>query len=159
MSKSVIFPGSFDPFTVGHEALVYRTLELFDKVYIAIGVNSEKKYMFSTETRVDMISDVFRNDSRIEVICYEGLTIDLCRTLNVFYLVRGLRTSADFEFERAIGQVNKQLEPNIETVFMLVAPEHSAVSSSVVRDIIFHQGDASQFLSKNIDINNYKREY
>jgi pantetheine-phosphate adenylyltransferase len=146
-----IFPGSFDPFTVGHEALVQRSLKLFDKIIIAVGHNSEKKYMFDIDTRVEIIKSVFKNNPQINVISYSGLTVDLCRSLGTFFLIRGLRTSSDFEFERAIGQINKQLEPKIETMFMLIAPEHSAISSSIVRDILKNNGNASLFLPANID--------
>ncbi|MDR1886384.1 MAG: pantetheine-phosphate adenylyltransferase [Prevotellaceae bacterium] len=147
-----IFPGSFDPFTVGHEAMVQRSLKLFDEIIVAVGHNSEKKYMFDIETRVSIIETVFKNSPEVKVIPYAGLTVDLCRSLNIYFLIRGLRTSSDFEFERAVGQINKQLEPRIETVFMLIAPEHSAVSSSIVRDILINNGDASLFLPVNLDL-------
>ncbi|MDR2287012.1 MAG: pantetheine-phosphate adenylyltransferase [Prevotellaceae bacterium] len=145
-----IFPGSFDPFTVGHEALVQRSLKLFDEITVAVGHNSEKRYMFDIDTRTELIKSVFKDNPQVKVFPYSGLTIDLCRSLDTYFLIRGLRTSADFEFERAIGQINKQLEPKIETIFMLVAPEHSAVSSSIVRDILVNNGDASLFLPENI---------
>jgi pantetheine-phosphate adenylyltransferase len=156
---TAVFPGSFDPFTAGHEALVHRSLQLFDKLIVAVGFNSEKKYMFDIDNRVKMVQDVFAGEHRVEVVKYSGLTVDLCRSLNVYFLVRGLRTSADFEFERAVGQINKQLESRIETVFMLIAPEHSAVSSSVVRDILLNSGDASMFLPDRLDVNKYERNY
>jgi pantetheine-phosphate adenylyltransferase len=147
-----IFPGSFDPFTAGHEALVQRSLKLFDELIIAVGNNSEKRFMFDINTRVEIIKSVFKSNPKVSVISYSGLTVDLCRSLNIYFLIRGLRTSSDFEFERAIGQINKQLEPKIETVFMLIAPEHSAISSSVVRDILKNKGDASLFLPTNMDM-------
>ena len=150
-----IFPGSFDPFTAGHEALVYRALQLFDEVIIAVGSNSEKRYMFSGDDRLEIVRTVFTDEPRIKTLQYSGLTIDLCRNSNIFFLIRGLRTSADFEFERAIGQINKQLEPRIETVFMLIAPEHSAVSSSIVRDVIINKGDPSILLPAGLDISKY----
>lgn len=156
---TAIFPGSFDPFTAGHEALVYRSLQLFDQLIVAIGFNSEKKYMFDISERVKMTSDVFANEQRVKVIQYSGLTVDLCRTLDVYFLVRGLRTAADFEFERAVGQTNKQLESRIETVFMLIAPEHSAISSSIVRDIVMNAGNASMFLPSGLNLNRYHRNY
>jgi pantetheine-phosphate adenylyltransferase len=147
-----IFPGSFDPFTVGHEALVQRSLNLFDEITVAVGHNSEKRYMFDINARVEIVKSVFNGNPRIKVISYSGLTVDLCRSLDIYFLIRGLRTASDFEFERAIGQINKQLEPKIETVFMLIAPEHSAVSSSVVRDILTNNGDASLFLPDKLDL-------
>ncbi|MDR1056897.1 MAG: pantetheine-phosphate adenylyltransferase [Prevotellaceae bacterium] len=159
MQKAVIFPGSFDPFTIGHAALVYRALQLFDEVVIAVGHNSEKRYMFEIEDRINMIDKVFANYPQVQTLPYKGLTVDLCRKLDVYFLIRGLRTSADFEFERAIGQVNKQLDVKIETVFMLVAPEHTAISSSIVRDIIINNGDVSQFIPQAIILEDYKRTY
>jgi pantetheine-phosphate adenylyltransferase len=151
-----IFPGSFDPFTVGHEALVQRSLKLFDEITVAVGHNSEKRYMFDVNTRVEIVKSVFKDNPAIHVISYSGLTVDLCRSLRTYFLIRGLRTASDFEFERAIGQINKQLETRIETVFMLIAPEHSAISSSIVRDILMNNGDASLFLPANLDIRNFK---
>ena len=155
MEKVAVFPGSFDPFTVGHESIVLRALSLFDKIIIAVGYNANKKSLFSIDQRLDMISKVFENESRVEVISYEGLTVDLCKRINVLYILRGLRTSDDFEFERAVGQVNKALNPGIESVFFLTAPEHSFVNSSVVREIIQHNGDPSQFFPKSINIKDY----
>ncbi|MDR3244860.1 MAG: pantetheine-phosphate adenylyltransferase [Prevotellaceae bacterium] len=156
---NAIFPGSFDPFTAGHEALVHRSLKLFDELIIAVGNNSEKRYMFDVNTRVEIIKSVFKSNPQVSVISYSGLTVDLCSSLNIYFLIRGLRTSSDFEFERAIGQINKQLEPKIETVFMLIAPEHSAISSSVVRDILVNKGDASLFLPAGLDIKQYLNQY
>lgn len=153
--KKAVFPGSFDPFTVGHEALVHRALKLFDEVTVAVGFNSEKRYMFDIERRVQIIRATFDDCPSVKVVQYSGLTVDLCRSQNVYFLIRGLRTASDFEFERAVGQINKQMEPEIETVFMLVAPEHSAVSSSIVRDILINRGDASMFLPSNPGIKQY----
>ncbi len=155
MEKAAIFPGSFDPITVGHESIVYRSLALFDKVIVAIGYNANKKAFFSIEKRIGMINKVFENEPRVEVISYEGLTVDLCNRLGIRYILRGLRTSADFEFERAIAQVNKLMHPNIETIFMLTAPQHTPVNSTIIRDILLHNGDASQFIPASINIKNY----
>jgi pantetheine-phosphate adenylyltransferase len=155
MEKVAVFPGSFDPFTVGHESIVLRALSLFDKIIVAVGYNANKKSLFSIEQRLAMIGKVFENEPRVEVVSYEGLTVDLCKKINVFYILRGLRTSDDFEFERAVGQVNKALNPKIESVFLLTAPEHSFVNSSVVREIIQHNGDPTQFFPKSINIKDY----
>lgn len=155
MEKVAVFPGSFDPFTVGHESIVLRALSLFDKIIIAVGYNANKKSFFSIEQRLAIIKKVFERESRIEVISYEGLTIDLCKRINVFYILRGLRTSDDFEFERAIGQVNKAMLHEIESVFLLTEPEHSFVNSTIVRDILMHNGDPSLFLPKSINIKDY----
>jgi pantetheine-phosphate adenylyltransferase len=157
MKKTAIFPGSFDPFTIGHEAIVRRALSIFDEIIIAVGANAEKKSFFPLETRKAMISETFRNEPRIKVDHYSGLTVDFCRSKGAGYLLRGLRTSADFEFERAIGQVNKSMAPEIETVFLLTAPEHSFINSTIVRDVLKNGGDASGFVPSSININDYKR--
>lgn len=157
MQKVAVFPGSFDPFTVGHESIVNRAKDLFDKIYIAIGYNAQKDALFSLEERIDFINQVFENNTKIEVVHYEGLTIDFCKKLNANYILRGLRTAADFEYERAIAQVNKAMFEGIETVFLLTMPEHTPVNSSIVRDILRHGGDASQFIPKQIKINKVKK--
>lgn len=155
MEKVAVFPGSFDPFTVGHESIALRALTIFDKVIIAVGYNASKKSFFPLEQRLAIIRNVFENEPRIEVISYEGLTVELCKKIKVKNILRGLRTSADFEFERAVGQVNKAMHSDLETVFLLTAPEHSSVSSTVIRDILLHNGDPSQFLPKSINIKEY----
>ncbi|MBI9054166.1 MAG: pantetheine-phosphate adenylyltransferase [Bacteroidales bacterium] len=156
MEKIAVFPGTFDPFTVGHESIVNRAQDLFDKIYIAIGNNAQKDALFSLEDRIGFINQVFKNDPKIEVVHFEGLTIDFCKKLGANYILRGLRTAADFEYERAIAQVNKAMFDGIETVFLLTMPEHTPVNSSIVRDILRHGGDASQFIPKNIKINKIK---
>lgn len=152
MSERVaIFPGSFDPFTVGHEDIVLRGLGMFDKIVVAIGYNSNKSGYFELDQRIKWIKAVFATETRITVESYNGLTVDFAREVGANSILRGLRTSADFEFERAIAQVNKQMS-NIDTVFLLTAPEHTHVNSSIVRDIIKHGGDASLFLPKGMDV-------
>lgn len=141
-----MFPGSFDPITRGHENIIRRAMPLFDKIIVALGENAEKKCFFSIEQREAWIKAVFSDETRVEVTRYSGLTVDFCRKVNARFILRGLRTSADFEFERSIGQVNKSLYPDIETVFLLTTPELTALNSSIVRDIIRHGGDASQFV-------------
>lgn len=155
MEKVAVFPGSFDPFTVGHEAIVRRALSLFDKVIVAVGQNAVKKSLITIDNRLALIKDVFSDDKRVEVLSYEGLTVNFCNSLGAKFILRGLRTSADFEYERAIGQVNKMLLPNIESVFLLASPEHTPVNSTIVRDIILNGGDASMFLPHSIDIKKY----
>lgn len=152
MNKAALFPGSFDPFTIGHESIVRRAIPLFDSIVIAVGYNTNKKNFFSLEERVDWIEDLFKNEDKITVEVYEGLTVDFCLKIGASYLLRGLRTSADFEYERAIAQMNRAMHPNIETVFLLTQPEHTHVTSTIVRDIIQHGGDASIFLPKNLII-------
>lgn len=151
MEKIAIFPGSFDPFTVGHESVVCRAASLFDRIIIMIGVNANKKSFFPIEKRIEWINRVFEDDPRISVDVYDGLTVDFCKKTGAQYIIRGLRTSADFEFERAIAQVNKQMYPEIETVFLLTIPEHTPINSTIVRDIIVHGGDPGRFLPKKLD--------
>lgn len=157
MNKIAVFPGSFDPFTVGHESIVKRASLLFDKIYIAIGFNPKKDALFSLDERKEFINQVFSDNPKIEVIHFEGLTINVCKQLNASYILRGLRTAADFEYERAIAQVNKAMHKGIETVFFLTMPEHTPVNSSIVRDIFRHGGDVSQFIPLKMDIKKIKK--
>ena len=136
MNKIAVFPGSFDPITIGHESVVYRSLELFDKVIIAIGHNDSKKSYFTLAARLSMINDVFAGNPKIEVTHFEDLTVEFCKRVGAKYILRGLRTSADFEFERAIAQVNKAMYPELESVFLLTLPEHTSINSTIVREII-----------------------
>lgn len=158
MKRTAVFPGSFDPFTIGHEGIVRRALCLFDEIIIAVGANALKKSYYSLEIRKEMIAMVFKDEPRIRVDHYEGLTVDYCRRMGAGYLLRGLRTAADFEFERAIAQVNRTLEPAVESVFLLTVPEHTSVNSTIVRDIIRSGGDASQFVPAAIDLSMYRGE-
>ncbi len=128
---------------------------MFDKIIIAIGENSSKKSFLSLENKIKLIKDVFADDDQIEVINYSGLTIDFCKNVNAKYLLRGLRTAADFEYERAISQVNKAMNPEIESVFLLTLPEHTPINSTIVRDILLHNGNAEQFLPSGINIKDY----
>lgn len=154
--RKAIFPGSFDPFTIGHESIVRRALPMFDKIIIMIGFNANKKSFFSLDKRLKWINQVFQNEDKIEVRVHEGLTVDFCKEVGAAYILRGLRTSADFEYERAIAQINKKMHPEIETIFLLTLPEHTPVNATIIRDIVFHGGDASMFLPKGMDINELK---
>jgi pantetheine-phosphate adenylyltransferase len=156
MDKTAIFPGSFDPFTIGHESVVKRALAIFDKVIIAVGYNSTKKGYFPLEKRLEWIGNVFKDEPAVEVTWYSGLTIDFCIEKNAFFILRGLRTSADFEFERAIAQVNKAMNRKIESVFLLTSPQHTPVNSTIVRDIVRHGGDASMFVPEGVRLDEYK---
>ena len=158
MERIAIFPGSFDPFTIGHESIVRRALPMFDKVVIMIGYNSNKKSFFDLKKRIRWINQVFQDEPRIEVKTHEGLTVDFCKSVHASYILRGLRTSSDFEYERAIAQVNKKMHPQIETIFLLTMPEHTPVNSSIVRDIILHGGDASMFLPQNLNMDEFKKD-
>ena len=155
MEKIAIFPGSFDPFTIGHESVVIRSKDLFDKIIVAVGVHSGKQPLMSIEMRVAMIEDVFRNDDKITCQSFEGLTVDFCKKVNAKYMLRGIRTAADFEYERAIAQINKKMLPEVESIFLLTNPEHTPVNSTIIRDIIRNHGDASQFLPAGIDFKKY----
>ncbi|PLW98432.1 MAG: pantetheine-phosphate adenylyltransferase [Marinilabiliales bacterium] len=146
MERIALFPGSFDPITRGHESIIRRALPLFDKIIVAIGVNADKKSFFPSEQRKAWINELFADEPAVEVIEYEGLTVDVCRKHNANYILRGLRTSADFEFERMVGQINKKLDQDIETVYLLTMPEYTTLNSSVVREVYKHGGDISQFV-------------
>ncbi|RZK04299.1 MAG: pantetheine-phosphate adenylyltransferase [Flavobacterium sp.] len=140
MEKTAIFPGSFDPITLGHYDLIKRSIPLFDKIVVAIGVNAEKKYMFSLEERKRFIEESFADEPSISVVTYEGLTIDLCKKMKAKFILRGLRNPADFEFEKAIAHTNRRLS-KIETVFLLTAANTSYISSSIVRDVLRNGGE------------------
>jgi len=155
MEKIAVFPGSFDPFTVGHENIVLRALDLFDRIIVAIGIHSTKKPLLKIETRVEMVNQVFRGNDRVSADYFEGLTVDYCKKVNATHMVRGIRTSADFEYERAIAQINKLMLPTVESIFLLTTPEHTPVNSTIIRDIIRNGGDASQFLPESVDIKKY----
>ncbi len=149
--KRAIFPGSFDPITLGHEDIITRAVSLFDEVIVAIGINAEKKYMFSLEERMQFIKDSFANEPRVTVVSYEGLTVDFCEKNNVKFILRGLRNPADFEFEKAIAHTNRDLAP-IETVFLLTAAKTSYIASSIVRDVIRNHGDYTKLVPKSVRV-------
>jgi len=147
--KKAIFPGSFDPITNGHYDIIKRGVSLFDEVIVAIGVNSEKKYMFSLEERKRFIEEAFKDEPKVRVITYSGLTIDLCKKENAEFILRGLRNPADFEFEKAIAHTNRMMS-KIETVFLLTAARTSFISSSIVRDVLRNGGDISQLVPESV---------
>tara|TARA_R110002167_G_scaffold59804_19_gene169414 strand:+ start:38 stop:493 length:456 start_codon:yes stop_codon:yes gene_type:complete len=138
--KRAIFPGSFDPLTLGHFDIITRGITLFDELVIAIGINAEKKYMFTLEERQKFITEAFKDEPRIKVMTYEGLTVDFCQQINAEFILRGLRNPGDFEFEKAIAHTNRKLS-EIETVFLLTSSGKSYISSSIVRDVIRNGGD------------------
>ena len=143
--KKAVFPGSFDPITLGHEDVISRAIPLFDEIYIAIGINSNKKYMFSLDQRKKFIEECFQEYKNVRVVTYEGLTVDLCKKHDIDYIIRGLRNPADFEFEKAIAHTNRDLAP-IETVFLLTAAKTSYISSSIVREVLINGGDVSSLV-------------
>ena len=147
--RKAVFPGSFDPITLGHFDIIQRALPLFDEIVIAIGINAEKKYMFSVEQRQQFIEKCFINEPKVKVITYSGLTIDLCQQIQAHFILRGLRNPADFEFEKAIAHTNRKLS-KIETVFLLTAANTSFISSSIVRDVIRNGGDYTQLVPEAV---------
>jgi len=149
MNNKAIFPGSFDPLTLGHVDIINRALPLFDEIIIAIGTNSSKKYMFSLEERIQFIKETYKDNSKIKVTSYKGLTIDYCKKIKVDFIVRGLRNPADFEFEKAIAHTNRKLA-QIETVFLLTSTATSFISSSIVREILKHNGDISSLVPNSV---------
>ncbi|MBN2697531.1 MAG: pantetheine-phosphate adenylyltransferase [Bacteroidales bacterium] len=155
MEKIAVFAGSFDPFTLGHESVVHRSVDLFDKIIVAVGVHSGKQPLLKIESRVRMIRDIFEGHNMIFADYFEGLTVDYCRRVKATHMLRGIRTAADFEYERAVAQINKLMLPEVESIFLLTSPEHTPINSTLIRDIIRNGGDASQFLPKGIDIRNY----
>lgn len=147
--KRALFPGSFDPLTLGHYDIIKRGIKLFDEVIVAIGVNSAKSYMFSLEERKQFIEEAFKDEPGIKVAVYEGLTVDYCQEIGVKFILRGLRNPADFEFEKAIAHTNRDLAP-IETVFLLTSAGTSYISSSIVREVIRNNGDYTKLVPNSV---------
>jgi pantetheine-phosphate adenylyltransferase len=150
MNKTAIFPGSFDPITIGHVDIVNRAIPLFDEIIIAIGINTQKKYLFPLEQRIAWIKDVFKNEPKVKVESYTGLTVNYCQQRGAKYIIRGIRSSADFEYEKTIADANRMLDKKIETIFLTGEPQYSSVASTIVRDILKHHGDASPFLPEAV---------
>ena len=146
MQRICLFPGTFDPITVGHLDIIYRSLDLFDKVFIGIGRNASKVPMFSEEQRMDWIHEIFSNEPRVDAVVYDGLTVDCCKRVNAKFIIRGIRYVNDFEYEKAIADMNRSLDNHIETVFLTCLPQYTSVASTLVRDVIRNGGDASNFL-------------
>jgi pantetheine-phosphate adenylyltransferase len=150
MKSIAVFAGSFDPFTVGHEDIVTRALAFLDEIIIAVGENGGKRTRFSVDTRVALARKVFRDEPRVRVDSYSGLTVKYCRQVGATLLLRGARSAADFEYERGMEQVNRALDPGIETLFLFASPRHIAISSSVVKEVLLHGGDLTPFLPTGI---------
>lgn len=149
--KRALFPGSFDPITLGHQDIIKRGLKVFDEVVVAIGINADKKYMFSLEQRLKFVEDTFKNEPKVKVMTYKGLTIDFCKEIDAQFILRGLRNPADFEFEKAIAHTNRKLS-KIETVFLLTAASTSYISSSIVRDVIRNNGDYTVLVPESVRV-------
>jgi pantetheine-phosphate adenylyltransferase len=152
MLKTALFPGSFDPVTIGHWDIVKRSTSLFDRVIVGIGTNSEKRYMFDAEKRYAMAQEAFGKLERVEVIAYSGLTVDCCIQHQAHFIIRGVRNAADYEFEKSIAAVNHALNPVVETVFLMAKPEHVSISSTIIRDIIRNGGNAGMFIPDGVKI-------
>ncbi len=150
--RIAVFPGTFDPMTLGHVDIINRTLNMFDRIIIGIGVNASKQTMFSLEKRIEWITNVIKSHPHVEVKSYEGLTVNFCEHHHARYILRGIRSVGDFEYEKAIADMNRMVNPNVETIFLACSPEYSSYSSSIVRDLIRNGGDTSQFLPKEITI-------
>ncbi len=146
--KIALFPGSFDPVTKAHVDILRRSVGLFDKVVIGIGLNSLKAAFLDIETRKKMLEAVFADEKKVEVVTYEGLTVEFCKKINAAYMIRGIRTVSDFEYEKAIAQMNHALVPEIESIFIVSKPGYSSISSTIVRDILRNNGDVRQFIPK-----------
>ena len=147
--KKAVFPGSFDPITIGHVDIVKRGIKVFDEIIIAVGDNTDKKYMFPKEKRVEFVEQTFNNYDNIKIESYDGLTVNFCKKNNIEFMIRGLRNPADFEFEKSIALTNREMT-DIETIFFLTSPENSFISSSIVRDLIRNNGDYKLFIPKGI---------
>lgn len=150
MERVAIFPGSFDPFTIGHEEIVRRGLKVFDRIIVAVGINPIKTDFLTPEARIHLIQKAFEDTDRVTVEPYTGLTVDFCTQMNAHIIIRGLRTAADFEYERAIGQANRVMDSRIETVFILTSTENTFISSTIVRNIYMNGGDVTKFLPERL---------
>jgi pantetheine-phosphate adenylyltransferase len=151
--KIAVFPGSFDPITTGHVDLIKRSLPLFDKIFVAVGVNSNKKTLFTLKTRLKWLHDVFKDEEKIEIAYFEGLTVEFCKSVDANYLIRGLRNSSDFDYEKTISQLNSVIGNGVETFFLISKPGFSHISSTIVREIIKAGGNASTFVPKEVTLN------
>lgn len=150
MQRICLFPGTFDPITLGHVDVIHRAISLFDKLIIGVGINSSKQPMFSIEQRTGWIKEIFKNEPSVEVTGYEGLTVDFCKKMDAQFILRGIRYVSDFEYEKAIADMNRMLAPRIETIFLTCAPLYSTISSTLVRDVIRNGGNAAMFMPEEV---------
>lgn len=146
MKRIALFPGTFDPITIGHLDIIQRALPLFDKLVIGIGRNANKSAMFSEELRLQWVNDIFKNEPNVSAIIYEGLTVECCQKVGANFIIRGIRYVNDFEYEKAIADMNRSLDAEIETVFLTCLPQYTSVASTLIRDVIRNGGDATPFL-------------
>ena len=150
MERICLFPGTFDPITLGHIDIINRSINLFDKLYIGIGKNANKQPMYSDEQRLEWIKEIYKKEDRVDALLYEGLTVACCKNINATYILRGIRYVSDFEYEKVIADMNRTLDNRIETIFLTCAPQFTSVASTLVRDVIRHGGDASSFLPEPV---------
>jgi pantetheine-phosphate adenylyltransferase len=146
MSRICLFPGTFDPLTLGHVDIINRALPLFDKIVVGIGINTSKEPMFSPEKRLDWIKEIYKDEDRVMGAVYEGLTVEFCKKIGAHFILRGIRYVSDFEYEKTIADANRTLDRSIETIFLTGEPKYTSVASTIVRDIIRNGGDASHYL-------------
>lgn len=151
MQRICLFPGTFDPVTLGHIDIIDRALPLFDRIYVGIGINSAKNPMFSAEQRMEWFKEIYKNEPRVESVVYDGLTVNYCRTIGAHFILRGIRYVSDFEYEKTIADANRTLDKNIETIFLTGEPKYTSVASTIVRDILRNGGDASPFLPEVVN--------
>jgi pantetheine-phosphate adenylyltransferase len=151
MKKIALFPGTFDPITIGHVNIIERALPLFDEIWVGIGHNSNKSTLFPVEKRVNWIKQIYKHEPKVKADFYEGLTVNYCEVIGAQYILRGIRNMADFDYEKNIAQMNKIIYPKAETVFLMCDPAYTPISSSVVRDLIRNGGEASPFVPKEVD--------
>lgn len=151
MSRICLFPGTFDPITLGHTDIINRALPLFDKIFIGIGRNANKVPMFSEEQRLKWIKDLYADEPKVDAVVYEGLTVECCKSVGANFILRGIRYVNDFEYEKAIADMNRSINGHIETVFLTCLPQYTSVASTLVRDVLKNGGDVSQFLPKVVN--------
>jgi pantetheine-phosphate adenylyltransferase len=158
MARICLFPGTFDPVTLGHVDIINRAIPLFDKIYVGIGINSAKSPMFSAEQRMEWFREIYKDEPKVESVVYDGLTVNYCKTIEANFILRGIRYVSDFEYEKTIADANRTLDPNIETIFLTGEPKYTSVASTIVRDIIRNGGNAFHFLPEavNISLQNHK---
>ena len=152
MQRICLFPGTFDPVTLGHVDIINRAIPLFDKIYVGIGINSSKSPMFSAEQRMEWFKEIYKNEPKVESVIYDGLTVNYCKVIDANFILRGIRYVSDFEYEKTIADANRTLDKNIETIFLTGEPKYTSVASTIVRDIIRNGGDASPFLPDEVNI-------
>jgi len=152
MSKIALFPGSFDPITTGHIDIITRGLDLFDKIIVGIGNNAQKNYMFPINDRIQFVKDSLKEYPQVEVMPYDGLTVDFCKTIHAHFILRCVRNAIDFEYEKSIAQMNHAVESSIETVFLITSPQYAPISSTIVRDLIRHGADVSAFVGEGVKL-------